>query len=466
MVGQFKLITETYVVIGLDGRIKIVDSMDEILSGEVIIDTLENEIQPEQIYVLNELGHPQPEPDAAKQVAQLLEALENGVDPSELGDEFATAAGGAGGSSLTESGTIERIGAEVLASTYFETAGFSSGQSTTLFNLFRNSQTDIAQIRAIIAGDDSGSVQEDTVLQTSGQLSISDSNTGEAFFQPQTNVQDGNWGSFSVDVNGNWSYQLNNDHPDVQALNTDSEPVTRILTVTSVDGTTHQVEIAITGTNDAAQISGDDKGAVTEGDGNVILEDKGTLTSVDVDGNNANDTFKTEVTPNNHSSDGAPLGSLTITEGGEWTYNVDNSKVEYLGEGQTRIETFTVYSQDGTPHQVEITITGTNDAAQISGDDKGAVTEGDGNVILEDKGTLTSVDVDGNNANDIFKTEVTPNNHSSEGAPLGRLSITEGGEWTYNVDNSKVEYLGEGQTRVETFTVYSQDGTPHQVEIT
>ncbi|WP_425666683.1 VCBS domain-containing protein [Vibrio tubiashii] len=466
MVGQFKLITETYVVIGLDGRIKIVDSMDEILSGEVIIDTLENEIQPEQIYVLNELGHPQPEPDAAKQVAQLLEALENGVDPSELGDEFATAAGGAGGSSLTESGTIERIGAEVLASTYFETAGFSSEQSTTLFNLLRNSQTDIAQIRAIIAGDDSGSVQEDTVLETSGQLSISDSNTGEAFFQPQTNVQDGNWGSFSVDVNGNWSYQLNNDHPDVQALNTDSEPVTRILTVTSVDGTTHQVEITITGTNDAAQISGDDKGAVTEGDGNVILEDKGTLTSVDVDGNNANDTFKTDVTPTTHPSDGAPLGSLTISEGGEWTYKVDNSKVEYLGEGQTRVETFTVYSQDGTPHQVEITITGTNDAAQISGDDKGAVTEGDGNVILEDKGTLTSVDVDGNNANDTFKADVTPNNHPSGGAPLGSLTITEGGEWTYNVDNSKVEYLGEGQTRVETFTVYSQDGTPHQVEIT
>ncbi|WP_156473742.1 VCBS domain-containing protein, partial [Neptuniibacter marinus] len=121
------------------------------------------------------------------------------------------------------------------------------------------------------------------------------------------------------------------------------------------------------------------------------------LTSVDVDGNNANDTFKTEVTVVNHPTEGAPLGSLTITEGGEWTYNVDNSKVEYLGEGQTRVETFTVQSEDGTPHTVEITITGTNDAAQISGDDKGAVTEGDGNVVLEDKGTLTSVDVDGNN---------------------------------------------------------------------
>ncbi|MGN5001437.1 VCBS domain-containing protein [Aeromonas sp. 80P] len=38
------------------------------------------------------------------------------------------------------------------------------------------------------------------------------------------------------------------------------------------------------------------------------------------------------------------LGSLTITEGGTWTYNVDNSKVQYLGEGETKVETFTVAS--------------------------------------------------------------------------------------------------------------------------
>ncbi|WP_433912416.1 VCBS domain-containing protein [Aeromonas dhakensis] len=30
------------------------------------------------------------------------------------------------------------------------------------------------------------------------------------------------------------------------------------------------------------------------------------------------------------------LGSLTITEGGTWTYNVDNSKVQYLGEVRPR----------------------------------------------------------------------------------------------------------------------------------
>ncbi|WP_162540751.1 VCBS domain-containing protein, partial [Aeromonas caviae] len=38
------------------------------------------------------------------------------------------------------------------------------------------------------------------------------------------------------------------------------------------------------------------------------------------------------------------LGSLAITEGGAWTYQVDNSKAQYLGEGETKVETFTVQS--------------------------------------------------------------------------------------------------------------------------
>ncbi|MDD9226606.1 VCBS domain-containing protein [Aeromonas hydrophila] len=62
-----------------------------------------------------------------------------------------------------------------------------------------------------------------------------------------------------------------------------------------------------------------------------------------------------------------------MTEGGAWTYNLDNSKVEYLGEGETKVETFVVKSVDGTD-TVTVTITGTNDKAIISGDAEGAVT--------------------------------------------------------------------------------------------
>ncbi|HCF7756218.1 TPA: VCBS domain-containing protein, partial [Vibrio cholerae] len=160
------------------------------------------------------------------------------------------------------------------------------------------------------------------------------------------------------------------------------------------------------------------------------------------------------------------LGSLSITADGTWTYNVDNSKVQYLGQGETKKETFTVQSVDGTPHQVTITITGVNDGSvQITGSDAaGAVTE-DLNVVsgqLSDSGQLKISDVDGEDEV-AFKTDAASIT-ASEGA-LGSLSITADGTWTYNVDNSKVQYLGQGETKKETFTVQSVDGTPHKMTI-
>ncbi|MBV7600293.1 VCBS domain-containing protein, partial [Aeromonas sp. sia0103] len=61
------------------------------------------------------------------------------------------------------------------------------------------------------------------------------------------------------------------------------------------------------------------------------------------------------------------LGSLTIAADGKWSYEVANSKVQYLGQGETKVETFTVQSLDGTSHTVTITITGVNDGAVIVG---------------------------------------------------------------------------------------------------
>ncbi|MGY3945706.1 VCBS domain-containing protein, partial [Aeromonas tecta] len=88
------------------------------------------------------------------------------------------------------------------------------------------------------------------------------------------------------------------------------------------------------------------------------------------------------------------LGSLSITEGGAWTYNVANAAVQYLKEGETKVETFTVQSADGTTHTVTITITGTNDLPTIAGDDLGAVTEDAANPTLTDSGVLTVTDAD------------------------------------------------------------------------
>ncbi|WP_202986235.1 VCBS domain-containing protein, partial [Vibrio cholerae] len=322
---------------------------------------------------------------------------------------------------------------------------------------------------------DTGSVTEDTVnavgdLETTGQLVAgTGGDAGEDKFKAEKGLTGtGGFGRLDVDADGNWTYTADNEQGAIQGLKA-GEKLTDVITVTNADGvTTTTVTIIITGVNDGSvQITGsDDAGAVTE-DLNVVsgqLSDSGQLKISDVDGEDEV-AFKTDAASIT-ASEGA-LGSLSITADGTWTYNVDNSKVQYLGQGETKKETFTVQSVDGTPHQVTITITGVNDGSvQITGsDDAGAVTE-DLNVVsgqLSDSGQLKISDVDGEDEV-AFKTDAASIT-ASEGA-LGSLSITADGTWTYNVDNSKVQYLGQGETKKETFTVQSVDGTPHQVTIT
>ncbi|MDD9226649.1 VCBS domain-containing protein [Aeromonas hydrophila] len=101
---------------------------------------------------------------------------------------------------------------------------------------------------------------------------------------------------------------------------------------------------------------------------------------MDVDGKDADNTFRTDVAAVAHPT-GVPRWQPDHHRRRRLDYNVDNSKVEYLGEGETKVETL-VKSVDGTEHTVTVTITGTNDKAIISGDAEGAVTEGNGNIVL------------------------------------------------------------------------------------
>ncbi|MBW3826216.1 VCBS domain-containing protein, partial [Aeromonas hydrophila] len=311
---------------------------------------------------------------------------------------------------------------------------------------------------AVITGTDSGAVTEDAspdVLTDSGTLTVTDvDGADEAKFLAGNGVAStGALGSLTIDADGNWTYNVANG--DVQYLG-EGETKVETFTVASVDGTTHTVTITITGVNDAAVITGSDTGAVTEDETNPTLTETGTLSVTDVDGA---DEAKF-VAGNGVASTGA-LGSLTITEGGAWTYNVDNSKVQYLGEGETKVETFVVKSVDGTEHTVTITITGVNDAAVITGTDTGGVVEDETNPTLTETGTLSVTDVDGADEAKFLAGNGTP----SAGA-LGSLTIDADGNWTYNVANGDVQYLGEGETKVETFTVASVDGTTHTVTIT
>ena len=69
------------------------------------------------------------------------------------------------------------------------------------------------------------------------------------------------------------------------------------------------------------------------------------------------------------------LGTLTLAANGT-TYTVANNATEYLNAGQTKVDTFTITSIDGTTQQVSFDIHGTNQAAVIGTPTVVDVTEG------------------------------------------------------------------------------------------
>ncbi|WP_198594862.1 VCBS domain-containing protein, partial [Vibrio splendidus] len=319
---------------------------------------------------------------------------------------------------------------------------------------------DAAVIMPSIPGDDKGAVQEDVTLTTGGNLNVDDPDLDEAVFTAQTDIQDGNYGTFSIDADGEWTYVLNNGHADVQALDSDSTPIVRTFTVSTADGSTHEIAVTITGSDDAAVITpsipGDDKGAVQE---DVTLTTGGNLSVDDPDLDEAVFTAQTDVQDGNY-------GSFSIDADGEWTYtlNNDHADVQALDSDSTPIvRTFTVATADGSTHEIAVTITGSDDAAiitpSIPGDDKGAVQE---DVTLTTGGNLNVDDPDLDEAVFTAQTDVQDGNY-------GTFSIDADGEWTYtlNNDHADVQALDADSTPiVRTFTVETADGSTHEIAVT
>ncbi|WP_231387362.1 ExeM/NucH family extracellular endonuclease, partial [Dolichospermum circinale] len=119
--------------------------------------------------------------------------------------------------------------------------------------------------------------------------------------------------------------------------------------------------INVNNMNDPATINGNSILSITEGT-NINagkLTASGTLTVVDQDA--GENKFATTVVSANGN-----LGSLTITETGAFSYSVNNSAVQYLNAGQSKVDTFTVTSLDGTASRnISITINGINPATTV-----------------------------------------------------------------------------------------------------
>ncbi|MEZ9141939.1 MULTISPECIES: VCBS domain-containing protein, partial [unclassified Shewanella] len=262
-------------------------------------------------------------------------------------------------------------------------------------------------------------------LHVDGALTVTDVDSGQNQFQ--ATVQQGQFGSLSLNELGHWTYTADNSQPAIQGLKT-GESLTDTLLVHSVDGTEQKISVTINGTDDKAVITGISTGDVDEGHGSFgdmspdyaqpgmaklgqsALTADGKLNIVDPD------TGESQFDPKggawNNSYHGQ-YGHLLLNSDGTWHYDVTvgsvdwvgnrkttiGSTIDKLGEGQTLTDTITIQSKDGTVHDIVITIHGDNDRPYISSEVTLATSTEDTALTFTKADLLTNtVDVDANDA--------------------------------------------------------------------
>jgi VCBS repeat-containing protein len=308
---------------------------------------------------------------------------------------------------------------------------------------------------AVISGDVSRVINE-SVITTLGTTVVGTLLAADVDNTPNTwtaSTGTTSHGSYGIDVDGNWTFTLDNANSAVNGLNMGGSFVDT-FNVQSIDGTSQTVSVNIIGKNDPAVITGAKTGSINESV--TVLtgtSTTGTLISTDVD----NTSAWTPVTSGNTAH-----GTYALTAAGAWTFTLDNGNtaVNSLNVGGSFVDTFTVATIDGTTQTVSVTINGQNDAAIISGTTTGSINESvtstAGTTIT---GSLTSTDVDNTSA----WTPVTSGNTA-----YGTYALNVAGTWTYTLDNgnSAVNALNVGGSFIDTFNVATIDGTTQTVSVT
>ncbi|MFG6413489.1 VCBS domain-containing protein [Roseateles sp. DC23W] len=296
---------------------------------------------------------------------------------------------------------------------------------------------------AVITGSSTTSVTEtDAAQSTGGTLAVSDVDS-TASFVAQTNAAGSNgYGTFSIDAAGVWTYTITSAHDAFVA----GQTYTDSLPVTTADGTQQIITVTITGTNDAAVITGTSAAALTETD--AAQSTGGTLAATDVDSSAAFIAQTGVAGSNGH-------GSFSIDTAGVWTYTMGSAHDAFVA-GQAYSDTLTVATSDGTQQVITVTITGTNDAAVITGASSAALTETD--AAQSTGGTLSATDVD-SSAAFVAQTGVAGNNG------YGSFSIDTAGVWTYTMGSAHDAFVA-GQTYTDSLTVATADGTLQVITVT
>lgn len=326
-----------------------------------------------------------------------------------------------------------------------EVAGQNNGvgpllDQITISRLGADDSTDPAYDKMI-------SSQEDTRIALDLGSSLNDSDGSETLSVSLSGIPAG----FAL-TDGTNSLTTDGSAVDASSWNLSNLTITPIanydtdftITVTSTateasnnDSATHTqtIRVDMQPVSDAAVITGDDSGSVTE-DAAATLSTSGSLSVSDVDGSAS---FVAETVNGSY-------GSLIISADGNWTYSADNSQssIQSLDDGEQLTDTIIIRSNDGTTHNVDITIQGTNDAPSL-GATQTVTTNEDTSFTLTEAELLSEV-----SATDVDGETLSVSNVSISS---GSISVADNGNgtWTFTPD---ANWSGSGEISLDV-----SDGT-------
>ncbi|MEI8627891.1 Calx-beta domain-containing protein [Vibrio sp. M60_M70] len=488
------------VVIGLDGEIRTLEEGQLPQPGELIID----EVSDTSELVIEQVTPQGSSINVTDDITALIEAIASGEDPTELGEEFDSAAGEGNGSSPQNTGAIDRTGAELLASTNFETVGtdgtgFSSTQVETLLDIFQIQPPEPTAISVpatvIVQEISSPTVNEGDLVSfdvTLNQPTEDNINiTFSLFDQTATGGSTDESGSdyvnesvlitfsddtteeISVDDNGIFTVSVPlGENGFTVSLDSINDSIFEGPETFTLSGNTEEQSTPATGIATIVDDGSgpglspdDDRPTVTMSDAGTINE--GELVSFKVSLSNPSATdVEVELSLNLGDTEAGDLGTLEYNTGSGWV-TVPNDGVVTVPGGQTEFDVRIASINDAVfegPEDFSVTVTG---IGAVQGSDTGTATivddsSGPGPAPDDDRPSVAITDAGTINEGETANFKVTLSNASestvqvelglnlgdTEAGDLGTLEYNTGSGWV-TVPNDGVVTVPAGQTEFD-----------------
>ncbi|MEN2269141.1 Calx-beta domain-containing protein [Vibrio diabolicus] len=480
------------VVIGLDGEIRTLEEGQLPQPGELIID----EVSDTSELVIEQVTPQGSSINVTDDITALIEAIASGEDPTELGEEFDPAAGEGNGSSPQNTGAIDRTGAELLASTNFETVGtdgtgFSSTQVETLLDIFQIQPPEPTAISVpatvIVQEISSPTVNEGDLVSfdvtlnqpTEDNINITFSLFDQTAIGGSTDERgsdyvnesvlitfsDGTTEEISVDDNGIFTVSVPlGENGFTVSLDSINDSIFEGPETFTLSGNTEEQSTPATGIATIVDDGSgpglspdDDRPTVTMSDAGTINE--GELASFKVSLSNPSATdVEVELSLNLGDTEAGDLGTLEYNTGSGWV-TVPNDGVVTVPAGQTQFDVRIASIDDAVyegPEDFSVTVTG---IGAVQGSDTGTATivddgSGPGPDPDDDRPSVTITDAGTINEGETANFKVTLSNASEAetqvelGLNLGDTEAGDLGILEYNTGSGWVAVPNDGVVTV------------------